>query len=157
MTTDHPIHVALRAIGEALGSLRKPDGKLEVVWPSPLGEDGDFIESTEYTFAPQTPVEQRHRVTVEEGLIGAAIALAQTYLDAKGASGRSAVQWNLWHVANYWKHRGTSGLNAKTQAKVIALGATQPLVPAMPGELLKVAGAALGQPFDVGALWSAIK
>src|SRR5450631_1637757 len=40
VTTDHPIQVALRAIGEALVSLRKPDCKLVVVWPSPLGEGG---------------------------------------------------------------------------------------------------------------------
>jgi hypothetical protein len=154
--TDHPIQVALRAIGDALlavWGINVPEVDGPATGISPLG---DFIVHTIYEFPDDTPADSAHRDRVEEGLIGAALALAQTHLDYKGRS--TPVQDKLWHAANYWKHRDSAkGLWPLTVSNVVALGARQPLTPHQAGDLRMIAGLALGRPFDVAALWDAIK
>ncbi len=120
----------------------------------PVGQDTTFRVGLPPRFRPEA-------VAVTEALIGSAFAVAQAYLQTKPAWPLTGRYVN--DVANYWKHRdewgppwstGNGSPHFHTLNAITKLGIMPPVVP---GQLQALAQAALGRPFDVDALWSAIE
>jgi hypothetical protein len=138
---------ALHSIGNAIRDLRRPTGQGTA--------SGPFGMTTKLTYTTRT---EQDRLLVTEDLIGSAFVLAQTYLKRLQTLPPKAD--DIEAVANYWKHRNQWDLSREpksNQKKTIDAVRKWVAEPSLtPGELSDLAEKALGQPFDVDALLSAM-
>ena len=139
-------YIALQSIEKAIGDLSRPTGRGTSTWP--FG-----VELT--TYSTQT---EEDRLLVTEDLIGSAFVLAQTYL--RRSQTRPPKAEAIGAVANYWKHRNewdlSGTLKGNQKATIEAVREWVAELSLTPGELSVLAEKALGRPFSVDALWSAM-
>jgi hypothetical protein len=140
-------YTTLQSIGNAIADLRRPTGQGTA--SGPLGV------TTKLTYTTRT---EPDRLLVTEDLIGSAFVLAHTYFQHSPTLPSKAN--DIRAVANYWKHRDEWDLSSEpTGAQKRTIEAVKKWVaePSLaPGELSELAEKALGQPFCVDALWSAM-